>query len=172
VADQDATAVSADDTALETARNVAELTDLVRRRLLDDGEKQRTFDALYGELTKARALADGQYLIPLVRRLITVIDRLDGLCGQTGSGELFESVADELTDILAMHEVERITPESGAFDARIQEVAAVVGADEPADDGTVACVRRNGWRLGARVLRPMLVDVRRYEPGDPGEDPR
>jgi len=149
-----------DDTAQasseRTAQRLEELTDLFRRRLIDDREKQRAFDALYRELAQARALADGQYLIPIVRRLINVIDRL-----AADSGDLAQSVAEELIDILALHEVERITPGSEAFDPRTQEVATVVAAVDPDEDGTVASVRRSGWRLGTRVLRPMLVDVRR-----------
>jgi molecular chaperone GrpE (heat shock protein) len=71
-----------------------------------------------------------------------------------------------------MHEVTEIKPESEAFDPSIQEVSGIVPATEPEDDGTVARVRRRGWRLGARILRPMLVDVNRYLSEDPGEEPR
>jgi molecular chaperone GrpE (heat shock protein) len=145
-----------DASAQQVARRLDELTDLFRRRLLDDREKQRAFDALYRELAQARALAEGQHLVPLIRRLINVIDRLS-----TDPGELATSVAEELADILAMYEVEEIKPGSGAFDPRTQEVATVVDAVEAGEDGTVASVRRSGWRLGTRVLRPTLVDVRR-----------
>jgi molecular chaperone GrpE (heat shock protein) len=145
----------AQDAALETAQRLAELTDLFRRRLYDDREKQRAFDALYRELGQARALADGQYLMPLARRLINVIDRLSA-----DSGELAGSVAEELADILAMYEVEQIKPASEVFDPRTQEVAAVVDVADGEEDGTVATVRRSGWRLGTRILRPTLVDVR------------
>jgi molecular chaperone GrpE (heat shock protein) len=149
-----------DDTALvnsqETAQRLDELTSLFRQRLADDREKQRAFDALYRELAQARALADGEYLMPLIRRLITVIDRV-----AAGQGDLAKSVAEELTDILSMYEVEQITSGSDHFDPRLQEVATVVEAADADEDGTVASVRRCGWRLGARVLRPVLVDVRR-----------
>jgi molecular chaperone GrpE (heat shock protein) len=145
-----------------TAKRLEELTNLFRQRLIDDREKQRAFDALYRELAQARALADGQYLMPLIRRLIDVIDRMT-----VGSGELAKSVADELIDILRMYEVEQIRSGSDLFDPRIQEVAAVVEAAGPDQDGTVASVRRSGWRLGTRVLRPALVDVRRLPPQAP-----
>jgi molecular chaperone GrpE len=144
-----------------TAQRLDELTDLFRRRLIDDKEKQRAFDALYRELAQSRALADGQYLVPLVRRLINVIDRLTA-----DSGELAGSVAEELTDILAMYEVEQIKPGSDLFDPKNQEVATVVDAADAGEDGTVASVRRSGWRLGTRVLRPTLVDVRRLPDRD------
>jgi molecular chaperone GrpE len=144
-----------------TAQRLDELTDLFRRRLLEDREKQRAFDALYGELTQTRALADGQYLVPLVRRLLNVIDRLTADSADAAPGELAGSVAEELADILAMYEVEEIKLESGLFDPKTQEVATVLEAGDAAEDGTIASVRRSGWRLGARVLRPTLVDVRR-----------
>jgi molecular chaperone GrpE len=145
-----------------TAQRLDELTDLFRRRLIDDREKQRAFDALYRELAQARALADGQHLVPLIRRLINVIDRLTA-----DSGELAESVAEELTDILAMYEVEEIKPGAELFDPRTQEVAAVVDTADADENGTVASVHRSGWRLGTRILRPMLVDVRRLPDRDP-----
>lgn len=152
MADDDATPGSLQATALR----LDELTNLFRQRLIDDREKQRAFDALYRELAQARALADGQYLMPLIRRLINVIDRV-----AAGSGELARSVAEELTEILSMYEVEEIKPRSDHFDPRLQEVATVVEAADADEDGTVVSVRRRGWRLGTRVLRPVLVDVRR-----------
>lgn len=149
------------------AQRLDELTDLFRRRLVADREKQRAFDALYGQLEQARALADGQHLVPLLRRLINVIDRLDA-----DQGELAQSVAEELVDILAQYEVERLAsptgPEAEAFDPRTQEVATVLDTADSEQDGTVAQVRRAGWRLGgARVLRPTLVDVHRYRAPEP-----
>jgi molecular chaperone GrpE (heat shock protein) len=139
-----------------TAQRLDELTNLFRQRFIDDREKQRAFDALYRELAQARALADGHYLMPLIRRLIDLIDRV-----AASSGELARSVAEELTDILGMYEVEEIKPRSGLFDPRLQEVATVVETADAEEDGTVVNVRRRGWRLGTRILRPVLVDVRR-----------
>jgi molecular chaperone GrpE len=142
----------------ELARRLDELGDLFRRRLVEDREKQKAFDALYRELSQSRALADGQYLVPLARRLINVVDRL-----RQTPGDFAPSIADELTEILAMYEVEELRPKLAAFDPATQEVASVVEAATADDDGTVAGVRRSGWRLGARLLRPVLVDVRRYQ---------
>lgn len=139
-----------------TARRLDELTNLFRQRLTDDSEKKRAFDALYRELAQARALADGEYLMPLIRRLIDVIDRV-----AAGPGEFAKSVAQDLTDILSMYEVEQIKPGSEHFDPRLQEVDTVVEATDANEDGTVVRVRRSGWRLGTRILRPVLVDVQR-----------
>jgi molecular chaperone GrpE len=149
------------------AQRLDELTDLFRRRLLDDSEKQQAFDALYRELTQTRALADGQYLVPLIRRLLNVIDRLTAGSADGGPGELAQSVAEELADILAMYGVEEIKLEPGLFDPKTQEVATVLEAAGAAEDGTIASVRRSGWRQGTRVLRPTLVDVRRLTDRDP-----
>jgi molecular chaperone GrpE (heat shock protein) len=144
----------------EIARRLDELADLFRRRLVEDREKQKAFDALYRELTQARAIADGQYLVPLVRRLINVIDRL-----RETPGEFAPSIADELTDILSMYEVEELRPKTPAFDPATQEVAAVFETAAPDEEGTIAGVRRSGWRFGARLLRAVLVDVNRYHDG-------
>jgi molecular chaperone GrpE (heat shock protein) len=37
----------------------------------------------------------------------------------------------------------------------------MVDTDDRDADGTVASVRRSGWRLGSHLLRPMLVTVYR-----------
>ncbi len=141
----------------EISRRLDELTDLFRRRLVEDREKQRAFDALYRELTQARAVADAQHLIPMVRRLINVVDRL-----RATPGEFAPSIADELAEILAMYEVEELRPQSALFDPATQEVAKVLDTDVEDEDGIVAGVHRSGWHLGARLLRPALVDVNRY----------
>jgi molecular chaperone GrpE len=147
--------------APETVRRLDELTDLFRRRLVEDREKQRAFEALYQELAQARAIADGEYLMPLIRRLIGVIDRLG-----RASGEVAQSVVEELADVLASYDVERTRPSSAAFDPLIQEIASVLETTDPDQDGTVALVHRDGWVRGGRVLRPMLVDVRRLRTPD------
>jgi molecular chaperone GrpE len=144
----------------DLVRKLDELNDLFRRRLVEDREKQKAFDALYRELNQSRAIADGQYLVPLIRRLINVVDRL-----RDSPGDFAPSIADELTEILATYEVEEVRPTLPGFDPSTQEVASVVEAATADDDGTVAGVRRSGWRLGARLLRPVLVDIHRYQDG-------
>jgi hypothetical protein len=71
------------------------LTDLFRRRLVQDTESAKTFDALYQELTAARSAIEGMLVMPLARRMFLLIDRLD----QEGS-EFGRTVADELADAL------------------------------------------------------------------------
>jgi molecular chaperone GrpE (heat shock protein) len=141
----------------DVSRRLDELTDLFRRRLVEDREKQRAFDALYRELTQARAMADGQYLTPMIRRLINVVDRL-----RATPSEFAPSIADELAEILAMYEVEEIRPQSALFDPAAQEVAKMIDTAVPEEDGTIAGVHRSGWHQGTRLLRPALVDVHRY----------
>jgi molecular chaperone GrpE (heat shock protein) len=133
---------------------LAELTDLFRRRLLEDRNNKATLDVLHGRLKSAHSTTELQFLMPLIRRLFNVIDRLGSV-----PGEFADSAVQELTDILAMYEVTVIVPVSPAFDPATQEAVSVVATDRPDQDGRVAAVRRRGWRHGERVLRPTLVDV-------------
>lgn len=138
---------------------IDELTSLFRRRLLEDREKARAFDALYTELVETRAAASGEIVLPLVRRLIVLVDRLDTaqLDPARETSELAHSVTAELCEALHAQGVTELEV-GDAFDPASQE-AAVVPAPVGTPPGTVAAVRRRGWSFQGRVLRPALVEV-------------
>jgi molecular chaperone GrpE len=135
------------------ATQLEDLTDLFRRRLLDDREKQRAFDALYAELQQARKITEGEWLRPIARRLFGVIDRLDA-----ESSDFSTSIAEELIALLETYDFIDIAASGGAFDPTTQEVGRTVdGGREQV--GVVSGLLRRGWRQGDRVIRPALVEV-------------
>ncbi len=131
---------------------IVELTDLFRRRLLDDREKQRAFDALYEELTRVRAMAEGELALPLARRVFHVIDRLDAT-----PGDLAESLTEELVDALDAMGIEEVR-DAGLFDPSVHELLAPATGQPLAAGQPIKKVRR-GWRQGSRLVRAALVQA-------------
>lgn len=151
----------------EVVRRLDELQDLFTRRLLDDRQKRSTIDALREELDHARQGLAAQYLLPLVREVALVVDRIDGYTGS--DPEFASSVGDELLELLARHGVDEIST-AGAFDpARHEAVDTTVRPELP--DGAVVEVRRRGYAHATGVLRPAQVVVNQPAagPGTSGE---
>ncbi|MBO0826447.1 MAG: nucleotide exchange factor GrpE [Streptosporangiales bacterium] len=143
----------------EVVRRLDELTDLFTRRLLDDRAKRETIDALRDELDHSRSGLAAEYLLPLVRSLALVVDRLDRYDGP--DADFVTSVRAELLDLLATHGVDEI-PAAGGFDASRHE-AVGTRADDAAAPGEVLELRRRGYVHGATVLRPAQVVVNAAE---------
>jgi molecular chaperone GrpE (heat shock protein) len=129
------------------------LTDLFRRRLVQDTESAKTFDALYQELTAARSAIEGMLVMPLARRMFLLIDRLD----QEGS-EFGRTVADELAEMLYFQGFTPVVVDSAEFDPVTQEAAAIPMAAGNREGQVINHVRR-GWRYDGRLIRPALVEV-------------
>lgn len=143
----------------EVVRRLDELKDLFTRRLLDDRGKRETIDALRGELDHARGGLAAEYLLPLVRGLALVVDRLDRYAGQ--DTDFVVSVRAELLDLLATHGVDEI-PAAGGFDASRHE-AVDTRVEPDTAPGEVLELRRRGYVHGATVLRPAQVVVNTVE---------
>ena len=139
----------------EVVRRLDELTDLFKRRLLDDRQKRATIEALRQDLDTAHRGLAADYLLPLVRGLALVVDRLDRYEG--ADTEFAGSVRAELVDLLDRHGVTEVEV-SGVFDpTRHEAVDTDTTADVP--DGYVVEVRRRGFAYGDAVLRPAQVVV-------------
>jgi molecular chaperone GrpE len=131
------------------------LEDLFRRRLLDDRDKRRAFDVLYERLESAERARAGDHVLPLVRPLLLLLDRLDGHDSDDGFAS---SIRDELLEILRQNGVEEIEV-AADFDPKLCEIVQVRDADALSGDGVE--VRRRGFRLGARVIRPSQIIISR-----------
>lgn len=143
--------VSEDSVAALSTR-LDELTDLFRRRLLDDKEKKRAFDALYDRLERAERELEAEAILPLVRDLLLLVDRLDA----HDDGDPFVvSIAAELLESLRRSGVEPIAM-LDRFDPGRHEVVEVI---HDAEDGAVVRQVRRGWMIGDRLLRPAHVVV-------------
>lgn len=134
------------------AARLDDLTDLFTRRLLDDKDKKRAFDSLYERLERAERAVEGELVLPILRQLLLVVDRLDGY---EGDEPLVGSVQEELLEVLRRSGVEPLA-EADRFDPARHEIVEVA---PHADDGTVVRQVRRGWAMGGRLLRPARVVV-------------
>lgn len=148
----DGYALDGDDCAAVLVK-LSQLEDLFRRRLLVDRDKRRAFDVLYERLESAERARAGDHVLPLVRPLLLLLDRLDD---HDSDDEFASSIRDELLEILRQNGVEEIEV-TGDFDPTQCEIVEVRDADALGDDAVE--VRRRGFRLGARVIRPSQIIV-------------
>lgn len=143
---------------------LTELTDLFRRRLVDDRDKRRLIDTMIEQVQSSEFGPFRQYLHPLVVALALVIDRLDTYNG--GDPEFAASIRDELLDVLARHGVTSVDTE-GPIDPSRHDVVAVTGPKTPGQDMVVARVEGRGYRHVDWVFRPArVVATTRTEPVD------
>jgi molecular chaperone GrpE (heat shock protein) len=129
-----------------------ELTDLFRRRLLDDKDKRRLIDEAHEHFRTAGAGPFRQFLHPMVTALALVVDRLDAYQG--ADPDFVGSIRDELLDVLGRHGVLPVQ-DAGPVDPLRHEVVAVEG--EHAAQMVVSRVVRQGFQHGGWVFRPAQV---------------
>lgn len=148
------------------AAEVGELRDLFHRRLLEDRQRQQLYDELYRQLEFARKGLVGDYVAPIVRELLLVLDRIDALSEHVGTeaGELLETVRVELFEVLARRGVRTVPAVGEAFDPAVHEAVERVPVSDPADDGVVRAERRTGYLLDDRLLRAARVAVGSADP--------
>ncbi|MFD2081067.1 molecular chaperone GrpE [Actinopolymorpha cephalotaxi] len=153
----------------ELAKEVAALRDLFQRRLLEDQARQRMYDELYRQLEFARQGLVEEFVAPLAREILLVVDRIDALTGQVARDGNANDAADdagnlgsvraELLEILHRRGLREVDATGQEFDPRVHEAVARVPV-EPGDQvGRVVEVRRPGYALADRLLRPAQVGV-------------
>ncbi|SDS83383.1 nucleotide exchange factor GrpE [Actinopolymorpha singaporensis] len=159
----------------ELAQEVAALRDLFQRRLLEDQARQRMYDELYRQLEFARQGLVDQFVAPLAREILLVVDRIDALTGQRGGGGAgpqsgeksgadddagnLGSVREELLEILHRRGLREVDAWGQDFDPRVHEAVARVPVEAADQVGRVVEVRRPGYALADRLLRPAQVGV-------------
>ncbi len=139
------------------------LSDLFRRRLLDDRTHRHALDLLHARAQTAEAGLGAEFLVPVVSQLIRLADRAEMHAphDQCAVG----SVVDELRDILRDCGVAEIAAAGVPVDGRIHEVRAVTGARPGAL--YVERIVHRGYSYSGRTLRPATVDAAyRSEPAD------
>lgn len=142
---------------------LSQLTDLFQRRLLEDRDRRRVLDALHDELEEARKAARGEQLMPILRELLVLVDRLDAYEG-VDSGFVI-SVRDEVLEILRRQGVEEL-PVGPSFDATDHEAARMEPVEDPTQDGAVVSVDRRGFRRDSHLIRPARVVVGQWPAAD------
>ena len=132
------------------ADQLATLTDLFRRRLLDDRAKQARIEDMQVKLERAERERAAESLRPLVTRISMVIERLQSTPPST---ELSESIIEELDDILSTFGIRSIGL-GDEVDPRRHEIVSVSG------EGPVLEAKeliRTGYEKDGVVLRPARI---------------
>lgn len=152
---------------LETiVAQVEALRDLFNRRLLEDKEKKRLYEELYDQTGFIRQDLAHQFLAPLLRELLTMVDRLE----RTGSDDVVvRSVLDELDEIVQRYGVRPIDRGLDRFDPRLHDAVESVPSTPERPSGAIIEVVRGGHLLGDRVLRPARVVVAGRAPAAPAD---
>jgi molecular chaperone GrpE (heat shock protein) len=143
----------------ELNRRLDELTDLFRRRLLDDRDKARAIAALQSELAHSRDGVRRQVLEPIMRQLILVRDRIDNHTAVTEEpSDFLRSLGDEISEVLAQYGVARVD-RFDRFDPALAESVGTRPTEDRDLDGTVATVERPAYIWSSVLLRPAAVTL-------------
>ncbi len=143
-------------TTLEDVRvEVANLTDLFRRRLMDDKAKNSLYEALQEQGRAAQDLLRYRAFETLFRESLLAIDRLQT---EASTPELVQSAVEELLEVYARRALVPVV-DSGEFDARVHEVVDSIPATASTPAGSIVAVHRTGYTLDGRLLRPTQVTV-------------
>ncbi len=103
----------------------------------------------------------------LIVELLDVLDNLDRAL-ETSEGAELSSLVEGVTLVrdlfvskLRNHDIHRIDAVGQRFDPTLHDAMSVVPVNEPAMDGQVVGVLREGYRIGDETLRPVGVAVAR-----------
>ncbi|MEV4667158.1 nucleotide exchange factor GrpE [Microbacterium sp. LWO12-1.2] len=134
---------------------VSQLADLFKRRLLDDRSKNALIETVQEQVRVSNDLLRHRDLESLLSESLLAIDRLQG---EPSTPELVASVVDELLEVFRRRRLVEIDDE-GFFDPRLHEVVDTVTAAGDLEPHAIAAVRRKGYLLGDRLLRPSRVVI-------------
>lgn len=139
-------------TTVDVTEQLAQLTDLFRRRLLDDRRHRQVLETQQVRIDQLQAELAGDVLVPLLRSLRLVIDRARAQTDPDGFGR---SIAEEVIEALAAYGIDPID-ETGPLDPLLHEVVESEVSGGPAQVVRVVSV---GFRKGGRTLVPARVAI-------------
>jgi molecular chaperone GrpE len=151
------------------AVEVAQLRDLFQRRLLEDRAKQRLYDELYTQLEFARSDLAMQFVAPLAREVLLVVDRIESAVAiaEPAEAESLRSISQELLEILNRRGLRRVDALGEPFDPRLHEAIDRAPVAEADDHARVVEQRRPGFLLDGRLVRPAQVVVGHHTTAEP-----
>jgi len=150
-------------------REIADLRRLFDDRLSDDTVREKSFDALYGELRDAKEQLAGNSDKSLLLDLLLFYDSVSwfqrSLEDRVGAhDELSQSARYLVEEFLELLYRQDVVPVDGQtrFNHRIHKAVKMVAAEDPIQDNIVTKVLKRGFRRGERTLRPEEVVVARW----------
>jgi molecular chaperone GrpE len=123
------------------------------------------FDNYRKRVSRERVEQSDRAQASLVMRLLEVLDDLDRLSSEGGSGsvestrEAIELIDRKLRKELETAGVERIDPVGQPFDPSLHEAVSVVPPPQPELDHTVSSTFQTGYRFKGALVRPAKVQV-------------
>ncbi|HEY7480191.1 MAG TPA: nucleotide exchange factor GrpE [Gemmatimonadales bacterium] len=123
------------------------------------------FDNYRKRISRERVEQSDRAQASLVTRLLEVLDDLDRLSSEGGSGsvesirEAIELIDRKLRKELETAGVERIDPVGQPFDPSLHEAVSVVPPPRPELDHTVSSTFQTGYRFKGALVRPAKVQV-------------
>ncbi|WP_250281896.1 nucleotide exchange factor GrpE [Frankia sp. CiP1_Cm_nod2] len=144
------------------------LTDLFKRRLLDDRDKRAVIEELQARLRQAEEARAAESLRPLVTRIALLVERLETT---DATEDLRGSVIEELKDVLESFGVTSVAV-GDTVDPRRHEIVSVTGEGPELRVGRLV---RAGYEKDGFILRPARITAVRVTPdpvpADPPADP-
>lgn len=134
---------------------IEQLSDLFRRRLLEDRSKNALIESVQEQTRATTALLHHRDFETLFREALLAIDRLRS---EPSTPELVDSVVEELLEVFRRRELVQVDDE-GEFDPRIHEAIGTVPAVGALEPNVIAAVQRRGYLLNGRLLRPAQVTI-------------
>lgn len=142
-----------EDTLEHLATQLADLRDLFQRRLMEDKAKNQLIQSVQQSLEARDAHDRGEIFRSVFLDILLAVDRLNN---ESPSEMLNRSVCAELIESMARCGLQQL-PATGPVDTTIHEVVGTVLQTADETDGWIAEVRRPGYALAGRVLRPAQV---------------
>jgi molecular chaperone GrpE len=141
-----------------------------------DESKERLIDTLHLELQAYREGLHFKILRPLFLDLIAMYDDLGRIVDDTqakhsdvSSNQViqnFVSFQETIEEMLRRNGVDAFCVEESMFVPNRQRIFKVLVTSDPAQDKQIARRVRKGFSYENRVLRPEIVDIYKYAPGD------
>jgi len=160
------------------SNEVSSLSQTVENRLNYDATKEKAFDRLYAELDELKKNATFEQIRPLYMDLILLYDRIENTQYELSLSDsipstvinLFNSISDELIEILSRREIELIKNNTTSFDPVYQRAIGTQPTCLIDENNQVDRIVRRGFIFRDRVLRAEEVIVKKYTTIIPGED--
>ena len=138
---------------------VSQLRDLFTRRLYEDKTKNQVCDTLTAQNASLNKQLEGKQLESLFKELLLICDRIEA---QEDSSDFLDSVHEEIIEVFARRDISPIEMPIELlhqFNPQYQKAIETVQATEECPHGTVVAIKRKGYFIQDRILRPAEVVV-------------
>lgn len=141
------------------ADEVSQLRDLFTRRLYDDKVKSQLCETLTAQNSTLNKQIEGKQFESLFKELLLICDRIEL---QEERSDFLDSVHEEILEVFARRGLSQISiPVEliGQFNPQYQKAVETVPATDVHPHGTVIAIKRVGYTLNDRLIRPTEVVV-------------